>query len=251
LTGAEYAGKSLLHGVAGGLGSLLAGDRFGHGFLAAGMSQAFSGPVGRLSSYDSVRVFIAATVGGTMSTLTGGKFANGALTGAFSEAFNANLHDDYGQQESDFELEDPFDASIKFYRETTGTGLEIDAEGNVKVTVVEFTGNSLLTRVHAGLEPDRLDVSVDVGFFPEVKFGPFSSLGVGAGVHLDYNLNPKAFVEGKSCLIQYCVRARGGASLNAMGRNTLKILAPRYERGLYGNLKVTNKFIDALAGFVP
>jgi len=78
--------------VAGGLGALLGGDRFGHGFFAAGFTQAFSGRIGKLDKghygISPERVIAAAIVGGTASALTGGKFANGAITGAFSRAFN-------------------------------------------------------------------------------------------------------------------------------------------------------------------
>ena len=76
--------------------SYLGGGKFGHGFAAAGFTQAFAGPIGSLDAgtvgFSAQRTLAAAVVGGTASELTGGKFANGALTGAFSRAFNDELH---------------------------------------------------------------------------------------------------------------------------------------------------------------
>jgi len=90
------AGKILAHGVAGGIMSELNGGKFGHGFWAAGFTQAFAGPIGGIDSgtegFSPARVVAAAIVGGTASELSGGKFANGAMTGAFSRAFNDELH---------------------------------------------------------------------------------------------------------------------------------------------------------------
>ena len=76
--------------------SELQGGKFGHGFWAAGFTQAFSGPIGGIDSgtegFSPARVVAAAIVGGTASELSGGKFANGAMTGAFSRAFNDEAH---------------------------------------------------------------------------------------------------------------------------------------------------------------
>ena len=82
----------LTHGLAGGILAELQGGRFGHGFLAAGISKAV---MGRFSYADGSapavlgRTTIAAVVGGTISRITGGKFANGALTSAMAQLFNA------------------------------------------------------------------------------------------------------------------------------------------------------------------
>ena len=90
--GALRAGKILAHGIAGGVMSTLNGGKFGHGFWAAGFTQAFAGPIGDIDSgtlgFSAQRVIAAAVVGGTASELSGGKFANGAVTSAFSRAFN-------------------------------------------------------------------------------------------------------------------------------------------------------------------
>lgn len=79
--------KIMMHGLAGGVSSLLGGGKFGHGFFAAGITQGLS------KSIDGIRtklgrVLAASALGGTVSSLTGGKFANGAITAAFSRALN-------------------------------------------------------------------------------------------------------------------------------------------------------------------
>ncbi len=91
LSGEAFIAKSILHGAAGGILVLGTGGKFGHGFISAGLTQAFSGSIGGLRS-SFARVAAAAVLGGTSSAITGGKFANGALTGAFSWAFNHKLH---------------------------------------------------------------------------------------------------------------------------------------------------------------
>ena len=104
-TGAKI-GKTLAHGIAGGISSVLNGGKFGHGFVSAGFTQAFSGAIdkigGRIGNTFSgsyfttanraMRIIASAVVGGTASALTGGKFANGAITGAFSRGFNDEAH---------------------------------------------------------------------------------------------------------------------------------------------------------------
>jgi len=96
--GALRAGKTLAHGVVGGVMSELQGGKFGHGFAAAGFTQAFAGPIGEVDAgnvgFSVQRTLIAATIGGTASVLSGGKFANGAVTGGFSRMFNDELHKD-------------------------------------------------------------------------------------------------------------------------------------------------------------
>ena len=84
--------KALSHGAVGGITSVLAGGRFGHGFISASAAQALSGPIGQLEGRFR-RTAAAAALGGTLSAATGGKFANGAATGAFSRAFNDELHE--------------------------------------------------------------------------------------------------------------------------------------------------------------
>ncbi len=94
LTTAQSLGKIAAHGVAGGAMSVLGGGKFGHGFAAAGLTQAAGGQIGRIGGGSTAtgptlaRIAAASVLGGSVSKLTGGKFANGAITGAFSRAVN-------------------------------------------------------------------------------------------------------------------------------------------------------------------
>ena len=86
-----YYSKVLMHGITGGVMNVLSGGKFGHGFAAAGVTQAFAPAIDKIdkgSRFSAGRVAAAALVGGTASSLSGGKFANGAVTGAFSRLFN-------------------------------------------------------------------------------------------------------------------------------------------------------------------
>lgn len=74
-------------GFVGGVSQVLAGGKFGHGFVAAGLgaSSSYIPGLGGSSGWAVVgRVLVSAVVGGTASEITGGKFANGAAYGAFS-----------------------------------------------------------------------------------------------------------------------------------------------------------------------
>jgi len=70
---------------------VMQGGKFGHGFLAAGITKGFSKSIGVLKTVEG-KVFAAAILGGTASKISGGKFANGAITGAFSRLFNDEKH---------------------------------------------------------------------------------------------------------------------------------------------------------------
>ncbi|MFN4290100.1 MAG: FG-GAP-like repeat-containing protein [Permianibacter sp.] len=73
------------HAMAGGVLAELQGGKFGHGFIAAGLTKASS--IG-VNSNIVVETIVAAVVSGTVTEMTGGKFANGALTGAFQYLLN-------------------------------------------------------------------------------------------------------------------------------------------------------------------
>ncbi|NQY65332.1 MAG: RHS repeat-associated core domain-containing protein [Alteromonadaceae bacterium] len=90
LTAAATAGKIAAHAITGGVMSVMQGGKFGHGFVAAGVTQGFAKSIDGISSarFSLGRIAAAAVIGGTVSKLTGGKFANGATTGAFSRMFN-------------------------------------------------------------------------------------------------------------------------------------------------------------------
>ena len=84
----------LSFGAVGGISSVLQGGKFGHGFVAAGVTAAVGGAkflAGK--GKELLRVITKTVVGGTVSKITGGKFANGAAYGAFasivSEGVNA------------------------------------------------------------------------------------------------------------------------------------------------------------------
>jgi RHS repeat-associated protein len=89
LNGGQFAGKVAMHGLVGGASSVLQGGKFGHGFVSAGVTEAFSGQIEANITGTGKQVATAAILGGSVSALTGGKFANGAITGAFSFAFGS------------------------------------------------------------------------------------------------------------------------------------------------------------------
>ena len=90
------AAKATAHGIVGGISSVLSGGKFGHGFAAAGFTQAIGqttnlfteNPQGMARLGNAAK---AALIGGTASKLSGGKFGNGAMTAAFSRVFNDDL----------------------------------------------------------------------------------------------------------------------------------------------------------------
>ena len=115
LTSTAKVGKVLSHAIAGGVMSQLQGGKFGHGFVSAGVSQAFSKQIDDLSN-GNVKVIVAGLLGGTVSVASGGKFANGAITAAFARALNDQSHGSQsGGKFSDTEqgLEDAIDKAIK------------------------------------------------------------------------------------------------------------------------------------------
>ncbi|KKO49552.1 hypothetical protein VT06_04930 [Arsukibacterium sp. MJ3] len=95
--GGHDLGEIALHGGAGGVSSVLNGGKFGHGFVAAGFTQALGQVDGLFTDASSAAFTMAdritngikaAIIGGTTSAISGGKFASGAITGAFSRALN-------------------------------------------------------------------------------------------------------------------------------------------------------------------
>lgn len=95
LTLGQTVSKIASHALTGGVMSFLGGGKFGHGFAAAGITQAFSQFIAGLdrgSRFSIKRITSASVLGGSVSRLTGGKFANGAVTAAFSRAFNDEAH---------------------------------------------------------------------------------------------------------------------------------------------------------------
>lgn len=94
--GSAHIARSLAHGMVGGIGSVLQGGKFGHGFASAGLTKfinvnaAFDKAGMGNVRFDGARIAAAAILGGTISDATGGKFANGAMTAAMGQALNGN-----------------------------------------------------------------------------------------------------------------------------------------------------------------
>lgn len=96
--GAEYGQgfgfniETLGYATLNGIGSVLQGGKFGHGFVAAGAGALSTQiPLGKASTWVGRTAQAAAriTTSGTISKLTGGKFANGAATAAFAAIVSA------------------------------------------------------------------------------------------------------------------------------------------------------------------
>ncbi len=92
--------KVAAHAAAGGTLNRLQGGKFGHGFLAAGFTEALSPAVGQIGdgkSFGSIlgRTAASAAIGGTVSDMTGGSFAAGASTAAFQQLFNHVAHPEF------------------------------------------------------------------------------------------------------------------------------------------------------------
>ena len=101
-------GRSIAHGVIGGLSSAASGGSFKSGFISgafakglgeAGVYSKFnvnlpSEVEGKFTTLDYVKNAIAGAVGGGVGAVVGGgKFKNGAITGSFSRLFNAVASD--------------------------------------------------------------------------------------------------------------------------------------------------------------
>ena len=83
--GAELA-QFASFGAVGGVTAVLAGGKFGHGFIAAGAGGTVGGKIDNIggSGGGAIRTATRTILGGTISKLTGGKFANGAGAAAFA-----------------------------------------------------------------------------------------------------------------------------------------------------------------------
>ncbi|MCP4989504.1 MAG: hypothetical protein GY928_26660, partial [Colwellia sp.] len=114
---AAYFGKVAVHGIVGGMMSVMQGGKFGHGFASAGVTQSFAKAIDTIDKGNNGisvgRSIAAAVVGGTASTLSGGKFANGAMTGAFSRIFNDDIHDNPPEYEEFIDIDGDVVVTIK------------------------------------------------------------------------------------------------------------------------------------------
>ena len=89
---ARSVGKTVAHGLAGGVMAELQGGNFGHGFVSAAFSEAINPELKKIDN-PVLQGIAHAVAGGTASELAGGKFANGAVTAAFGYAFNNRAHE--------------------------------------------------------------------------------------------------------------------------------------------------------------
>ena len=79
-------GRFMAQGMLGGMQSVMAGGKFGHGFFSAGI-----GGLGGGNGY-SVQSFVqSAVLGGVASEITGGKFKNGAASATFMYAVSMGI----------------------------------------------------------------------------------------------------------------------------------------------------------------
>jgi hypothetical protein len=96
-TSGSVIAKVAAHAITGGTLTQLQGGKFGHGFIAAGFTEALSPAVGQIKGdgFGVIlsRTAVSAAIGGTASKLSGGSFANGAQTGAFQQLFNSAVHE--------------------------------------------------------------------------------------------------------------------------------------------------------------
>ncbi|MBQ4849790.1 RHS repeat-associated core domain-containing protein [Pseudoalteromonas sp. MMG012] len=93
-TATQQAQWAFTHAMAGGVGSVLQGGKFGHGFVSAGVTKYAGNFIQIQFSGDGLGDIIGGTlasavVGGTVSKISGGKFANGARTAAYQYLYNA------------------------------------------------------------------------------------------------------------------------------------------------------------------
>ena len=129
----DFISKTALHGLMGGVMSVLQGGKFGHGFASAGVTQAFSGQIDRLdinTAQSAQRVIAAAVVGGTTSVISGGKFGNGAVTGAFSRALN-----DETEKKTDEEIKAELARTKLKLQLTRSLQAQIKANGDIKLAL--------------------------------------------------------------------------------------------------------------------
>ena len=168
--GAGY-GKIIAHGIVGGIGSSLNGGKFGHGFFAAGFTQAASMNGKTFIKGDRVgNALKAAAIGGTASAVSGGKFANGAVTGVFSRLLN-----DDGWDLND--LDDRLSAEeFPEASEIVSAEVAVTEEADINGTSETFTGTKYSTKDGVTLVNPSTSVVVSI---------PGSAVGMDLSTELD------------------------------------------------------------------
>ncbi|MFG0573945.1 FG-GAP-like repeat-containing protein [Shewanella sp. yb_14] len=152
LGSAGYFGKVAAHGLTGGVMNVLQGGKFGHGFMAAGVTQSFANSIDRLNGRSGYfkRIIASAVVGGTASKITGGKFANGALTGAFSRIFNEEMHPREGSPITDEQMELAKNGKYKeFWRSRYDDGDPVAKTALTGWGDADYVGAGILERLAA------------------------------------------------------------------------------------------------------
>lgn len=195
LTTAQFAGKIASHAITGGVMSDLNGGKFGHGFFAAGVTQAFSSQIDKIGgminsatspTYYSLgnriaRITTSAVLGGTVSQVTGGKFANGAVTAAFSRGFNDEAHQNRGIKRYADRIWDRAtrysDQAIGFYNGNAGTINTVLTVASLATGVGAFAAigvNSL--RIYYALSTTSLVTGIGANAFLPTTAGTVGNL---------------------------------------------------------------------------
>ena len=153
--GGKFLGDKILTGleafklgVIGGIGSVLQGGKFGHGFISSGAGSFIGAKIGGFvkgaeTALRNTGTFLAkVTLGGAISKATGGKFANGAGFAAFSAAVSYASMPTDSKSHKDHSTDDPDDASHNFDVEDMGWDLETE-NGVLKGEVTYSCANSV------------------------------------------------------------------------------------------------------------
>ncbi len=201
----QFAGKVAMHGAVGGVSSVLQGGKFGHGFVSAGIAQAFSGQIDKIGGNNlagsAKRIAASAILGGTSSALTGGKFANGAVTGAFSQAFNQEVHRErYTEEYKKYVIDgdSPFEFDVQFkYKAKKLLTVAVDKGG------LDVSGKVKYDEIEIGLNEEgqgywKSDSGKKIKFdFPTESAGfmlkkGFKFMSISAGMNKDAALEVSA-----------------------------------------------------------
>ncbi|ALU44081.1 SpvB/TcaC N-terminal domain-containing protein [Pseudoalteromonas rubra] len=200
-----HAGKIAAHGLVGGVMAELQGGNFGHGFVAAGVTQAFAPGIDTIdagSSFSIARVVVSAIVGGTASKLSGGKFANGAVTGGFSRMFNDEMkHQQKSSRKSKIQSKTSNREEGKIYI----TGHRV-AKTAIHLAI-EYTGENGAEWISAGpegltIEGAQLLVSGQTAQRPTDM--PSENFTVGEVIAPEGMTNAEYFNQLKSAQLIYC-----------------------------------------------
>jgi RHS repeat-associated protein len=170
--------KVAAHAITGGTLTHLQGGKFGHGFVAAGFTEALSPAVGQLGegrNFGTVlkKTAASAAIGGTASKLSGGSFANGATTGAFQQLFNQVAHSSSTDTSEVETSEDPSVAASAFEEEVLAAGsdykYEFDREAGM---MIEYAADGTVEQIQFGVYAGTAEHSNVVASETLVRQGP-------------------------------------------------------------------------------